>query len=279
MIMGGALMVAVLVALVVQSKVSSKSKQAELGAEILVANKKLLVGEKLKAEDVHWQPWPESAFYKGVIKRSDQPDDKKLAIYGAPLKRNVEAGEPVTNQAVIADVKGGNNFLAASIAPGMRGMALAVKPNAIAGGFITPGDYVDVVLTYTTKIGTEDQKLAGSLVQRYASQVVLSNVKVLAVDQNSKEDTREAKVGKTVTLEVSRKGAEILGLATKMGDITLALRRLGEQDTEDNVRTPVTTDATTSEVLRKLQSIKSNSNVVRMYSGTDVQNIPVRAPD
>lgn len=278
MIMGGALVVAVMVALVVQSKISPKTSKVSLSTEVLVANKKLLTGEKLKAEDVHWQAWPDNAQYKGIIKKSEQPAGGKLAVYGTPLRRNIEAGEPVTMQALIPDVKGGGNFLAASIEPGMRAMALAVKPQTIAGGFITPGDYVDVVLTYATKISTEEQKYAGSLVQKFASQTILSNVRVLAVDQSAKEDVREAKIGKTVTLEVTRQGSEILALAVKMGDITLALRHLGEQDSPDNMPPAITTDATTSNVLQQLNEMKNSSNIVRMYSGTSVQNVPVRAP-
>lgn len=279
MIMGGALVVAILVAMIVQSKLSSKSTGGGASVEILVANKKLMLGERIKPEDVRWQAWPDAATFKGVIKKSEQKDEKDLDVYDTPLRRDIEAGEPVTKQSVIADVKGDGNFLAASIEPGMRAMAVAVKAETAAGGFIAPGDRVDVILSYSVKIAKDAQTFANNVISKYASQTVLTNVKVLAVDQKSTGE-QEAKVAKTVTLEVSREGSEILALATSMGDISLSLRRLGEKDGPSDAVTPITTDATTSEVIRKLNDILqktvSTSNAVRVYSGSEIQNIPVR---
>ncbi len=111
MIMGGALLIAVLLAVVVQSKLGGGSKQAQSKTtEILVAKRKLMTGDVLTAEDVKWQTWPDPSLFKGVIKKSDQADEKKLEIYDAPLRRNIENAEPVTRQAMVIDIKGGNNF-------------------------------------------------------------------------------------------------------------------------------------------------------------------------
>lgn len=282
-IMGGAVIVAILVALIVQAKLSpGVGSGAVASTEILVASKKLLIGEKIKPEDVRWQAWPESAVFKGMIKRSEQVDEKDLSVYDTPLRRSIESGEPVTLQSVIADVKGGNNFLAASLEPGLRAVGVAVKANTSAGGFLSPGDHVDVVLSYTAKLKGDADKVAGNIVQRYATQTVLSNVRVMAVDQNSKEDeAAEIKVAKTVTLEVTKEGAEILALAESMGDISLALRRLGEKDTPADAATTMVTDATTSEVIRRINALmnkaKTTSNTVRLYSGVTIQNVPVRS--
>lgn len=283
MIMGGALVVAIIVAMMVQVKLSPKGGSAQATNEILVASKKLLVGEKIKPEDVRWQAWPDSAVFKGVYEKKEEPDEKKLRIYDAPLRRGVESGEPITKQAIIEDAKGGANFLAASIAPGMRAAAVSVKADTSAGGFVNPGDYVDVIMAYNAELPGQLQAIAGSVVNRYAAQTILSNVRVLAVDQVSKEE-REAKPAKTVTLEVTREGAETLALAIRMGDISLALRRIGEQDTETSVVTPLTTDARTTEVMKTVNKMMSQSggngsvsNAVRLYNGTAVQNVPVRA--
>lgn len=281
MIMGGAVVVAILVAVVVQAKLSPKAeKTAGTTTEILVANKKLVTGERIKAENVRWQAWPEGSTFKGIIKRSEQEDEKKLAVYDTPLRRDVEAGEPLTMQAIISDVKGSGNFLAASIGAGMRAVAIAVKANTSVGGFISPGDHVDVILSYTTRVDADDEEATQAIISKFASQTVLTNVKVLGVDQVSKGEGREAKVPKTVTIEVSREQAEILALADKMGDLSLALRRLGEKDTTADLTTPLTTDATTSEVLLKvnkmMQNAKTNSGTIRVYNGSAVQNVPVR---
>jgi pilus assembly protein CpaB len=279
MIMGGALVVAIFVAMIVQSKLGGHQK-AE-GTEVLVAAKKLLIGEKAKKEDVRWQSWPEDAVFKGMIKRADQKDEEKLAVYDAPLRRSVEAGEPITEQAMIADVKGANNFLAASIGPGMRAMSVGVKPETSVAGFISPGDYVDVILSYSPKLSSDLQPYSNDVVQNYASETVLSNVKVLAVDQEAKDEGREAKTVKTVTLEVSKQGAEVLALATNMGDISLSLRHMGDKDSEKDTKSSLTTDISKSLVMKKVADImekeKTSSDTIRVYSGTSIQNVPVRA--
>lgn len=283
MIMGGAIVVALIVAMVVQMKLSPKTGGGPT-VEILVANKKLPIGTRIKAGDVRWQAWPEAASFKGIIKKSDQKDLKKLDVYDVPLRRDIESGEPVTRQAIISDIKGGGNFLASTISPGMRAVSVPVKADTGAGGFLSPGDRVDVILSYTVKLNSAAAREIGrSVVSRNASQTVLSNVRVLGVDQKSKGDDAAAKVAKTVTLEVSREGAEIIALAVKMGTISLALRRLGEKDRPEDLVTPITTDATTTEVIRKLNDMVTKStkrsDSVRVYSGTNVQNVPVRAPE
>lgn len=282
-IMGGAAIFAVIVALIVQAALSPEggSSKQMASVEILVANKKLVTGEKIKPEDVRWQAWPETSVFKGVYKRSEQADEKKLSVYDVPLRRGIESGEPITTQALIPDVKGGSNFLAASISPGMRGVAIAVKPQTVAGGFVSVGDHVDVILTYSPKLKGDITEYALDVAQRFASQTVLSNVRVLAVDQSAKEESREAKVSKTVTLEVTKEGGEILSLAEMMGDLTLALRHIGDQDTPENSVTPITTDIVASEVIKKATSLMdasaTKSNTVRVYSGSGIENVPVRS--
>jgi pilus assembly protein CpaB len=278
MIMGGALAVALLVAMVVQSRLGGHDKSS--GTEILVANKKLHMGEKIKPADVRWQSWPEAALFKGVIRRSEQKDEKKLSVYDAPLRRTVEAGEPVTEQSAISDAKGAKNFLAASIRPGLRAVSVAVRPETAVAGFVGPGDYVDVILSYQPKITGELQQYSADVVQNYASETILSNVRVLAVDQNVKGEDREAKTVKTVTLEVTRPGAETLYLAEKMGEISFSLRRMGDKDGEQEMKSSLTTDMSRSAVIRRVEKIrdkeKTSSDTVRVYSGTGIQNVPVR---
>lgn len=284
MIMGGAFVVAIVVAMIVQAKLSPKDpKSAGTMTEVLVAAKSLQTGSVLKERDVKWQAWPEKSMFKGLIKKSDQVDEKDIDVYDVPLRRNLQAGEPVTRQALIPDIKGGNNFLAASIAPGMRAVAIGVKANTSAGGFVAPGDRVDVILSYAPRLQSGAKEYSAAIVQQYASQTILHNVKVLAVDQNAADEGREAKVAKTVTLEVSKEGAEVLALGDRMGDITLALRRIGDNEVPAPDARSITTDATTSQVIRKVNDAMykgKTGNSIRLYSGNSIQNVPVRAaPD
>jgi pilus assembly protein CpaB len=283
MIMGGALIVAVLVAVLVQAKLGGGQKAQIDSSEILVAKRKLSTGDILTPEDIRWQSWPEASFFKGVIKKADQPDENQLDVYDAPLRRNIEAGEPVTRQALVADIKGGNNMLAAMISPGMRAVAIPVKPETMVGGFLTPGDRVDVLLSYAPQLPSDQMGINEQIIKRFASETILSNIKVLAVDQNSKDEAGAAKVGKTVTLEVDREGAETVALARRMGDLTLALRRIGENDKPEDKKNPLTTDATTSQVIKTLNQVKREfnpvKNSVRVYSGNSIVNVPLRDDD
>lgn len=283
MIMGGALVAAILVAMIVQKSLAPKVKSenvVEAGTEVLVASKDLLTGEVLKSEDVHWASVPDSALFKGMIKKKDQADEKKLEVYGKPLRRDIMSGEPVTTQAVIIESEGGG-FLSATIAPGMRAVGVSVQAETTAGGFVAPGDFVDVIMTYTLSLKGDAEEYSAPAIQKYASETIMTNVRVLAVDQNNKESGREAKVGRTVTLEVTKEGAQALALATTMGQISLALRRLGEKDTPDDKRGTVTTDVMTSKVIQEVYSImdksKTTSDTVRVYSGSGVSNVPVRS--
>jgi len=288
LIMGGALLVAIVVALLVQAKLGpSKPADAGPSSQILVANKQLPTGTMLSADDVRWQDWPESGVFTGMIQKKDYPEGKQPEVFNTPLRRTIENGEPITTQALIADVKGGNSFLAASISPGMRAVSIPVTLETSAGGFVQPGDHVDIIVAYSGQLPADAQNgVADAVISRFASQTILSDVKVLAVDQAYKTDTAAADSGqgknsvKNVTLEVSREGAETVALGKQIGDLSLALRRIGDIDTPETIKTPITTDATTLEVLRKLNSMviqKKSNATVRIYGGTGVQNVPVRS--
>jgi pilus assembly protein CpaB len=196
------------------------------------------------------------------------------------VRRAIETGEPVTRQALVTNIKEGNNFLSARISAGMRAVAVPVKASTMVGGFLAPGDHVDVILSYSPSLPNVDDEVSDQVVRRFASQTILTNVKVLAVDQNAKDEDRAAKVAKTVTLEVTQEGAQILTLADRMGDLNLALRRIGEKDGPVSVPVPLTTDATTSAVVKKLnelnQKTKNAGGTIRMYSGSQIVNVPVR---
>jgi pilus assembly protein CpaB len=286
MIMGGALLFAFIVALVVGAKLSPKPQKevVKIGSEVLAAVKDLPAGEVLKPEDVQWISYPDTMVFQGVIKKADQPNLDKLDVYGKALKRDVHIGEPITTQA-LADSQGGN-YLAAALKPGMRAVGIPVRLETMAGGLVSPGDYVDVILDFQVNLHGDAQNYSADTVQRFASETILSNVHVLAVDQDAKDDAHEAsKLARTVTLEVNKKGAEVLSMASSMGQLTLALRRLGEKDPETtDENDDFITDVNTSKVIQQVYKnqaaggSKTTDFNVRLYSGGNVTNVPVR-PD
>lgn len=114
--------------------------------------------------------------------------------------------------------------MAAVLTAGKRAVGVKVSAERGAGGFILPNDRVDVILT--RKMGND---AAG--IPSYHATTVLQDVRVLAVDQTSQEEgDSKAIVGKTATLELGAREAEILALAEAMGDLSLSLRSLSKSE-------------------------------------------------
>ncbi|MFK7840512.1 MAG: Flp pilus assembly protein CpaB [Bdellovibrionales bacterium] len=286
-VLAGAVLVAVLVAVMVQLMMGGKDEPVvqEAKINVLVAAKDLKIGQEIKAGDVRWQPWPKSSMFPGALRQIEGQSAKEM-VKGR-LARNIAKGEPVMKTALLASAKG--NFVAASLEPGMRAMAIDVKAASMVSGFVGPGDFVDVILTYKVNVRTTDtdpviaQTLALSL-DDTASETILQNVKVLAVDQSAERPADDKiKVGKTVTLALSAKDAERITLAAEIGDLNLALRGVGD-DTPVQREWPVISDARLTsikrEIYKELNRVRKESgvtsNTVRIYSGNAVEAIPTR---
>jgi len=287
-VLGGAVAVALLVAVLVQVSLGGKEEApvvAEAKVDVLVATKDLSIGRELKEGDLRWQSWPKGSVFAGAVIRKD--GKKASEALEGRLRRDVSEGEPILRNALLAESKG--NFVAASLEPGQRAVAIKVKAETMVGGFIGPGDHVDVILTYKQKITNEDddprvQILIDRNLSKLATETILRNITVLAVDQMStRADDEKIKVGKTVTVAVGAKGAEKLALAGEMGDITLTLRGIGD-DRVSEEKWPVTTDARMThiydEVIEEYENFKKdaglNTNIVRIYNGSVVQAVPAR---
>lgn len=275
-VMGGGFLIALLVAIIVsgsldngeQKQVATKTTPKK---EILVATRKIQTGGKLTADNLRWRKFPEDAVFQGAIVRQDDQDVQDV-VDGKRAGRIISEGEPVLDTALLE--KSSGNILAASLKPGMRAMAISVSAESMVAGFVSPGDRVDVIMTYQVRArGAEDT------VRRLASEAVLENVRVLAIDQRAKsDDNKDARVGRTVTVEVTPEQAERLSLASAMGNLRLALRGVG--DSKSGEQRPMTTDVNISSVYKKLAEENANSNrsgnVVRIYNGNQAQNVTVR---
>jgi pilus assembly protein CpaB len=184
--------------------------------DVLVAKSDLAVGQLVSQKDIAWQSWPASSA-GNFIKKTDRPDAIK-DFEGAIVRAPVATGEPIRDFKVVM-AKGG--FLAAVLPRGMRAVSVEISPQNGAGGFILPDDHVDVVLTRADKTA---EKTGGD---KFISETILRNVRVLAVDQTIEEKNgQKVAVGKTATLEVTPEQAETIALARQVGTISLALRSL-----------------------------------------------------
>lgn len=185
--------------------------------EVLVAARDLPGGTILADDDLVWQSWPETAVAPSFVLNGGEADEP---FPGAVVRRRIGAGEPVTRDRVVQ--KGERGFLAAILTPGMRGVSVPVNATSGVGGLLFPGDRVDVILSHEIGGGAA----AGDR-RRRASETVLQNVRLLAVDQSTENVNNLPAVAKTATLEVTPNQAEVLAVVVDMGRLSLSLRSLG----------------------------------------------------
>lgn len=183
---------------------------------VLVAASDIQPGTEITPALVRWQNWPKSSVDSSFIAQPGNPDAASI-VKGTVARAPIVAGEPLTNTKIVhADAAG---FMAAQLSPGMRAVSIAISTDTGAGGFILPNDRVDVVLT---------QAVPGAQ-RNFASRMILSDVRVLAMDQTYGPDKDQKTVlAKTATLELAPDQATQLTRAAASGTISLALRALGD---------------------------------------------------
>ena len=224
--------------------------------KVLVAAVDLAPGRQLTAADMVWKDWPVAnvnpAFVTDgsvPIPAADTPtaaaveNEKSQAnkeegaaekivdavvslnspnamdsFVGAIVREEMVAGEPIQARKVVR--AGESGFLAAFLDPGMRAMSVPVSADTAAGGFILPGDRVDVLMTRKVDVRNGDD-----VSQRTVTSTVLQNLKVLAIDQATASPAEQnAVLGATATLEVNQRDAETMALARADGNLTIILR-------------------------------------------------------
>ena len=194
--------------------------------DILVARSDIAMGQTVSPGEIQWQPWPANAATGNFIRKSDRPAAIEN-LSGQIARVPFVAGEPI-REAKLVNAKG-SGFMAAILPQGMRAMSIQISPETGAGGFILPNDHVDVILSRRNK---EAEKATGTEV--HTSETVLSNIRVLAIDQNVEEKNgQKVVVGKTATLELSPGQAETLVLSQQLGTLSLALRSVTDASQKD----------------------------------------------
>lgn len=184
---------------------------------VLVAAKDIGLGDSVRAGDFKWQQWPVDGITPGLITQEAEPNAPS-DLSGAVARAPFIAGEPIKDQKLIKISEGG--VMAAILPSGMRAVSTPIREETAAGGFILPNDRVDVILSYQMKVGSKEEPV---------SEAVLRNIRVLAIGQAlENEDGEKVATGKTATLELTPRQAEVLVLAQSMGDISLSLRSLAD---------------------------------------------------
>ena len=219
-----AVMFGLLAVFVAQSWLNSAAEQRMRSLEankktvttktIVVAAKPLRFGNELVAGSLREVEWPDKALPTGAFSKIDEVvgGAKRVALTA------IEPNEPVLSSKVTGP--GQRATLSAMLRDGLKAATVRVNDIDGVGGFVLPGDHVDVSLTRQI-----DKTNA-------TTEVVLQNVRVLAIDQVADERIDKPSVVKAVTLEVDVVGAQKLSLAASVGSLTLMLRKAGEANSQ-----------------------------------------------
>lgn len=191
------------------------SPDADL-VEIYVARSEIAFGQTIEAHDVTIHPWPREALPAGVFTDIDVlvPNNRRQL---RRAKGRFYPGEVMLLSKV-------SNFgekvtLVQKLGENTRAMAIEVDAVTAVGGFVTPGDHVDIVLTQGAK-------------QDLRAVTILQNIRVIGVDQQSEELSDQPEVARTITVEVTPQQGQRLALAQKAGTLSLTLRTLDSVEDE-----------------------------------------------
>lgn len=238
-----AAMAAVGLAFVVRGMVTPKrAPVAEVAAapkpvaQVLVAKHDLAIGTRLSAADLTWQAWPVEGLNASFVTDGAAPalpavmPDKAVqkvaraatdvvsangpiqAFEGAIVREAMVAGEPIVARKVVR--AGQSGFMAVVVQPGMRAMSIPINAETAAGGFILPGDRVDIL-----------QSRQGSDAKTYVTETLMRNIRILAIDQKiDPEKDAKSIVGAIATLEIPAGDVEVLARGRAQGEMQLVLR-------------------------------------------------------
>jgi pilus assembly protein CpaB len=203
--------------------------------DILVAKSDIALGQSVGPDEMQWQTWPAATASSNFIRRADRPDATSQ-IAGSIARSPFIAGEPIREPKLVK--ANGSGFMAAVLPGGMRAVSTEISPETGAGGFILPNDRVDVILSKREK--NRDSAAGTDII---VSEIILSNIRVLAIDQAPRErDGQNSVVGKTATLELKPAQAQVLARARQSGTLSLALRAMVDARAPDAPLTDGSTD-------------------------------------
>ncbi len=183
---------------------------------VLISTRDIQRGERLTLEDTNWIAWPKKAVQPTFI--TDENSQARDELESAVARSLIVTGEPIVNAKVVQ--AGSSSLMAAIIAPGMRAVTLKVSAETSSGGFILPGDKVDIMFT-------------GGRSGKGSARTIFKEVRVLAVDTLFSENSGTAHVaGSNVTLELAPSDAQAFISARESGTLSLVLRSIFKPENE-----------------------------------------------
>jgi pilus assembly protein CpaB len=226
---------------------------------IVIAAGPLRFGTHVNADNLREVVWPDAALPAGTFGSIAEVMSGGKRIVLASIEKN----EPILRSKITG--AGQKATLSAVIQDGMRAVTVRVNDVEGVGGFVLPGDHVDVLLT-------RQQERANGM-----NDVVIQNARVLAVDQLADDAADRPTVVKAVTLEVDTVSAQKIALAASLGNLSLMLRRAGEQ-VMDATRRVTTSDLSQTETIQRAPEAKRFAKV-SVTRGTTKQDYNVASEE
>ena len=242
---------------------AAPAKPAAPAVEVLVARDALPAGTFVKPEQLRWVAWPEQGVTQSYVVKGK--GDMNVFV-GGVVRQFIAPGEPVTSARIVTP--GDRGFLAAVLHPSMRAVSVSITAETGISGLVFPGDRVDLILAQSFRSPN------GEAAQpRRASETVLSDIRVLAIDQNTKDgNEKPIPVAKTVTFEVTPKQAETVAVAAELGKLSLSLRSLATPEDPPVKRESATWDNEISQVANR----NGASEEITVIHGSKLEAIPIR---
>lgn len=210
------------------------AEAAPRGVDVFVPAGDIPAGTILTSEKLGTMELQEASVSEQMIRADEGGRD---AITGSVARQVLPRGVPIARSAVVQP--GDRGFLAAVLPQGMRAISIPISETAGIAGLIMPGDRVDVILTYS---------VTGDLIDAErdirASETVMRNLSVLALDQRlghtHPKDTEgniiTPPIARTATLQVTPQQAEMITLATQLGDLSLILNSVQDGGSPDEMK-------------------------------------------
>lgn len=185
---------------------------------VLVASGNINRGDRLTTDNLSWQDWPKKTVRKNESFLTGGKNKTLEELDGAVAKTTFVAGEPIIEEKIVR--AGSAGLMAAIMTPGKRALGLRVNAETSSGGFILPGDHVDVIYT------AEDRETRKRVIR-----TILEDVRVLAVNDVFSENSESPVIeGVNITLELTPVESEQFILARASGELSLALRSIHDEN-------------------------------------------------
>ena len=191
-------------------------------AKVLVATGEIPFGARLNETHLRWQDWPEETVTSDYIVQSAGNEQAIEQLTGSVARSVIFESEPISTRKIVRPGEAG--LMASLLTPGMRAVTTRISVDTAAGGFIQPGDRVDIILT--TSVQSQLPTQGGNRNTTFSSTTIFENVKILAIDQvlSNGPESGPAIMGSTATFEMTQGDAELLQQSVAQGDLTLTLR-------------------------------------------------------